>query len=46
MTEEAKKIKPSVRDMLIYYSHFAKDHFYFWAYVKINILFGLYCDYF
>jgi len=26
----------------IYYSHLAKDHFYFWAYVKINILFGLY----
>jgi len=26
----------------LYYSHFAKDHFYFWEYVKINILFGLY----
>jgi len=33
---------PFAHMKLVYYLHFAKDHFYFWAYVKINILFGLY----
>jgi len=32
------KTKTYSTEIILYYSHFAKDHFYFWAYVKINIL--------